>query len=420
MWVYLNRIRTMLKKLSYCITIIVILYSCKSRNAGDLNNSPSTGAWRGIIHTQGQELPFNFRIEKDNNNQIRVNLINGEENIPIDEVRIEGDSIYIPMHIFDADLVACFNEHEMTGYWRKNYAENYIIPFSAKHGETFRFFDQPAEIQVNIQGRWEVYFESNSGKKLAVGEFYQKGNNIHGTILRPSGDYRYLVGEINGDQLYLSTFDGEHAYLLTGTINGDKISGDFYSGKTRHDIWSATRNDEIELTDAYSLAFLKEGYETVDFSLPDMNGNLVSLHDPRFENKVVIIQIFGTWCPNCMDETRFLADWYQKNKDKGVEIVAIAFERKDDINYARTRIEKLKKRFNVQYEFLFGGKSDKTYTARALPMLKGSISFPTLIVIDRSNKVRDIHTGFSGPGTGAYYNTYVEDFNSLMDEIILE
>ena len=410
----------MLKKLSYGIGLIVILISCQSRPTAERFNEPSNGMWRGIIHTQEQELPFNFRIAKDDKNQIQVSLINGEEKILIDEVRIEGDSIYIPMHIFDADLVAYFDDQEMTGYWRKNYAAGYVIPFTARHGETFRFIDQPSEIKVNIQGRWEVYFENSSGKKLAVGEFYQNGHNIKGTILRPSGDYRYLVGEIDGNQLFMSTFDGEHAYLFTATIDGDQIKGDYYSGKTRHDSWSATRNDDIELTNAHSLTYLKEGYETVDFSLPDLNGNLVSLQDPKFQNKVVIIQIFGTWCPNCMDETRFLSEWYLNNKDKGVEIVAIAFERKDDLNYARTRIDKLKKRFNVQYEFLFGGKSDKTYTSKALPMLKGNVSFPTMIVIDRSNKVRDIHTGFSGPGTGEYYTTFVEDFNSLMDEIIVE
>ncbi len=410
----------MMNKIFIFSCLIMILFACQPEKGAEVVRSPSTGIWRGIIHTQGQELPFNFSLEMNNMDQIQISLINGEENIPINEVEIKDDSIYIPMHIFDADLVASFSDHEMKGYWRKNYAEDYRIPFTARHGETFRFIDKPGKVQVNIQGRWEVYFENSSGKKLAVGEFYQDGSNITGTFLRPSGDYRFLVGEVDGNTLFMSTFDGEHAYLFTGTIEGDQINGDFYSGKTRHDTWSATRNDEIKLADAHSLTYLKEGYEIVDFSLPDMNGNTVSLQDPKFQNKVVIIQIFGTWCPNCMDETKFLSNWYLDNNGRGVEIVAIAFERKDDLNYARTRIEKLKKRFNVQYDFLFGGKSDKSYTRKALPMLEGSISFPTLIVIDRAKKVRDIHTGFSGPGTGAYYDTFVEEFNILMEEVLTE
>ena len=410
----------MINKILIYISLVLFMFSCQSKKGAEVINSPSAGLWRGIIHTQGQELPFNFSLEKNDMDQIQVSLINGEEKILIDDVKIRDDSIFIPMHIFDADLVASFNEHEMTGYWRKNYAEDYLIPFTARYGDTFRFFDKPKEVRVNIQGRWEVYFENSSGKKLAVGEFYQNGSNVTGTFLRPSGDYRFLAGEVDGNQLYMSTFDGEHAYLFTATIEGDHMNGDFYSGKIRHDTWSAVRNDEIKLADAHSLTYLKDGYETVDLSLPDMNGNPVSLQDPKYQNKVIIIQIFGSWCPNCMDETKFLSKWYLDNKDRGLEIIAIAFERKDDLNYARTRIEKLKKRFNVQYDFLFGGKSDKTYTRKALPMLEGSISFPTMIVIDRSKKVRDIHTGFSGPGTGAYYDTFVEEFNILMEEILTE
>ena len=84
-----------------------------------------------------------------------IKLKNGEEEILIDDSRITGDSIYIPMHIFDADLVASISDVEMKGFWRKNYAKDYIIPFSAKHGETFRFMDQPVSTGVNIEGKWE-------------------------------------------------------------------------------------------------------------------------------------------------------------------------------------------------------------------------------------------------------------------------
>jgi peroxiredoxin len=378
------------------------------------------GDWRGIIHTQGQELPFNFSLDLDHNQNLEVVLINGAEKIPITETEIINDSIFIPMHIFDADLVASFSKNEMRGFWRKNYAEDFFVPFSASYGGGFRFIDQPGEAQVNISGRWEVYFHNASGKSLAVGEFSQVGNKVSGTFLRPSGDYRYLIGEVEGQKLYLSTFDGEHAYLFTATVHGDQMEGDFYSGKTRHETWSAERNEDIELPGGHLQTFLREGYETVDFKLPDLNGNLITLGNPKFDKKVVIIQIFGTWCSNCMDETRFLSEWYNKNKDRGVEIVAIAFERKDDFQYAKSRIVKLKKRFNIQYEFLFGGNSDKSSTFQALPMLKGTVSFPTTIFIDRSGKVRRIHTGFTGPGTGEHYHQFVKEFNVFMSELLGE
>jgi len=410
----------MFRQLTFHTLVLLILFSCQNRQQTREPMLPASGNWRGIIHTQGQTLPFNFRIEHGSTGGIELVLINGEEELPVQDIRISQDSIFIPMHIFDAQLLARFSNGEMKGYWIKNYAEDYAIPFSAQHGATFRFVDQPQPSEVNLTGRWEVYFENDSGKRLAVGEFNQEGNNIRGTFLRPSGDYRYLVGEMDRNALYLSTFDGEHAYLFTGLVSNDSISGDFYSGKSRHEKWTAIRNESITLQDAHTLSYLKEGYTTLDFELPDLNGNPVTLNDPKYENKIVIVQVFGTWCSNCMDETRFLSDWYNENKDRGVEIIALAFERKDDLDYARTRIEKLKTRFNIQYDFLFGGQNDKSYRTKALPMLEGAVSFPTMIIMDRAKNIRDIHTGFSGPGTGEHYTDFVSEFNTFMDNLIEE
>jgi hypothetical protein len=68
---------------------------------------------------------------------------------------------------------------------------------------------------------------------------------------------------------------------------------------------------EGDLTGTYDIVFselthLREGHTTFDFSFPDVYGRLVSLHDQRYKNKVVIVTIGGTWCPNCMDEASFL------------------------------------------------------------------------------------------------------------------
>lgn len=409
----------MFQKKSLHIFILFLLFSCQSK-VSDRHELPLQGDWRGVLHTQEVEIPFHFNILYSPDEEIQITLINGKEEIPITNARFEGDTLHIPMHIFDADIMAAFHEREMNGYWRKNYAEGYRIPFTASYGQAFRFLQHPEEPEVDITGRWEVYFESSTGKKLAIGEFEQEGNQVSGTFLRPAGDYRYMVGEIGRRNFYLSTFDGEHAYLFHGTVRDDTIKGDFYSGKSRHEKWSAFRNETVELPDRQKLSFLKEGYESLEFNLPDMNGNYINLNDPLFKGKTVIVQIFGTWCPNCMDETKFLSDWYRRNKDRGVEIVAIAFEKKNDYEYARSRIEKLKKRFDIKYNFLFGGKSDRSSTAEVLPMLEGTVSFPTTIFIDRTGKVRKIHTGFSGPGTGEHYTEFVKEFNEFMDELIDE
>jgi thiol-disulfide isomerase/thioredoxin len=174
------------------------------------------------------------------------------------------------------------------------------------------------------------------------------------------------------------------------------------------------------LTNANELTYLKEGYDQIEFSFPGLDGKPVTLQDEKYQNKVVMLQIFGTWCPNCMDETKFYADWYDKNKDKGVEIIGLAYEAKDDFEYAKARVEKMKQKYNVGYDYVIAGIYDKEAAAKTLPMLNHVLSFPTTIFIDKKGKVRRIHTGFSGPATGKYYEEFVDEFNSFMNTLINE
>jgi thiol-disulfide isomerase/thioredoxin len=401
------------------ILFLSCLWSCKNRDdrAAEI---PEAGTWRGILHLQGQELPFNFQVNHLDPG-LEMIMMNGEELIRLDEPTFSGDSIRIPMHIFDTQIVAEYCTGSMEGHWVKNYLEDYVIPFSATSGKSFRFTEDPVMPPYDINGRWEVYFLSGSDSSLAIGVFRQHQTQLEGTFLLTTGDYRYLAGEVEGDSLRLSTFDGEHAYLFKSRIvSQDTMRGIFWSGKTWNQPWMAIRNPAISLPDAESLTFLKPGYDRIDFKLSDMGGRMVSMEDPRFTDKVVIIQLFGTWCPNCMDETRFLSPWYNTNRQRDIEIIAIAFERKDDINYARERITRMKERFNINYEFLFGGRSEKSVAASVLPMLNTVVSFPTMIIIDKKGKVRRIYTGFSGPGTGVQYKKFVEEFDQFMDRILDE
>jgi thiol-disulfide isomerase/thioredoxin len=399
--------------------VMLFSASCreKTETAGRL---PREGIWRGTICIQDQELPFNFQLYH-RNESLEIELINRGERILLDNIILSEDSIIIPMHIFDTSIRARYSDGSMAGIWQKNYLDDYVVPFRANFGEKYRFSSDPHPATADFEGRWEVYFLDGTDSTLSVGVFRQQGNLLEGTFLNPTGDYRYLEGEVDGDSLKLSTFEGEHAYLFKAGMEGDgKLSGMYWSGKTWSQPWIARRNPDINLPDPDSLTFLKPGFDRIKFELPDLEGCTVTLDDPAFSNKVIILQIFGTWCSNCMDETRFLSAWYERNRDGGVEIIAIAFERKDDLDYARDRIMRMKERFGINYKFLFGGRSDKQAAAEVLPMLNTVVSFPTTIFIDREGKVRKIHTGFSGPGTGKYYDQFVEEFNLFMDKLLSE
>ncbi|MFD2245633.1 peroxiredoxin family protein [Pontibacter ruber] len=395
--------------------------SCTSSTSGEQSLKP--GFWRvGLQSQQGKEIPFVMEAKEENGKTV-LYLINGEERILVDDIKQENDSLKIRLHIFDADLIAKVDGDKMNGrFVRNDLATPYSVPFTAEHGKKNRFKENPAPADFNYDGKWEVVFTPKEGNSYkAVGVFQQKDNYLTGTFLTETGDYRYLEGQVDGKELNLSTFDGNHAYLFTATPTDENtLKGDFYSGMVGYESWTAKRNENAQLASADTLTYLKEGYESLEFTFPNLEGKQVSLADPKYKGKVVLVQLLGSWCPNCMDETKFLAPYYQKNKDRGLEIIGLGFERSPEFEKAADRLKKMQERLDVDYDLLVAGTSDKEAAAKALPALNHVMSFPTTIFIDRQGKVRKIHTGFSGPGTGKYYEEWVADFNKTMDQLLAE
>jgi len=409
-----------MKRLLAAFALIGMLVSCASERESTV--SLKTGIWRATIDIQGHNLPFNFELVNDKQGGYDIFIRNAAEKLLLDEVSVKHDSIDIVLHIFDANIKAKITGDSLTGLFIKNYEKDYKIPFRAAYGQAFRF--EHPETQTNIpdfSGKYSVTFMHEKDTTLSIGVFEQQGDSVTGTFLTTTGDYRYLQGNIVNDTLHLSTFDGNHAYLFTATKTSENtLSGEYLSGKTWRETWTAERNKNASLPDAESLTYLKEGYEKIEFTFPDIDGKPVRLSDEKYSNKVVILQLFGTWCPNCMDETKFLAPWYQQNKQRGIEIIGLAYERKDDFQYASERVKKMISKLGVEYDFVIAGTNDKEKASLTLPMLNKVVAFPTTIFIGKDGKVKKIHTGFEGPGTGIYYEQFIQHFNETVNELLNE
>ncbi len=400
-------------RILYSFIGLVLFVSCQKPAA-----EFKTGIWRGIIEMQGQQLPFNFEVTKEESGY-KVYLKNAEEKLVQDEVTIIGDSVKITMLIFDIELRAKIDGDKLQGFYFKNYDPDFKLPFTAIQGEDFRFV-KLSEATTNFSGTYQLQFKDEKETYPSVGIFNQDRNHVTGTFLTPTGDYRYLEGNVVGEKLLLSTFDGNHAFLFSAIRTGDSLSGDYYSGKKSHETFKGIKNEKAQMPDADSLTFLKKGFDKISFSFPDVDHNMISPSDEKYQGKILILQIFGTWCPNCMDETKFLTQWYNENKERGVEILGLAYERKADFEYASGRVKKMKEKLSVPYDFVIAGTNDKEKAAETLPMLNKVIAFPTTIFIGRDGKVKHIRTGFEGPGTGVYYERFKERFNQVVNELLAD
>src|SRR5688572_32350676 len=193
-----------------------------------------------------------------------------------------------------------------------------------------------------------------------------------------------------------------------------------WQGLASHSTVKARRNVDATLEGAGPSTKLKDQTSRFDFTFRDVDGNEVSLHDEKFRGKVVVVSLGGSWCPNCHDEAMFLVPFYKEYRPKGVEIIALMFERHGEFERAAQAVRGYRKDLGIQFPTLIAGLSETEDASKALPMLSGIYGYPTTLIIDRKGVVRDTHVGFSGPATGRHYDEYVAEFRALIDQLVAE
>ncbi|CAN5487140.1 hypothetical protein BH11BAC2_BH11BAC2_01450 [soil metagenome] len=373
------------------------------------------GMWRATLALPDASLPFNFDLLSENGKNFVV-IRNANERIRCDDVTISGDSIFIKFPVYDSEIRAKVERKVMNGVWinrgRKGSPQ---IPFQAVHGVTNRFFISHGPV-ASAEGRWETWFDPGTpDSSLAIGVFTQTDEKVKGTFLTETGDHRYIEGVMDGDSLKMSVFDGSHCWLYLAKVSASSMDGMFYSGNHFKGKFHAVRNNDVALRNPDAITTVSG---LLNFRFADADSNLVSLTDPPYRNKPVIIQILGTWCPNCMDETAFLSAYYNEHKADGFEVIGLAFERFPDFATSSANVKRMIKRYKVEYPVLIAGVSGADNVMKTLPAIKNFISFPTTLFVDRNGRVVKVHAGFSGPATGPAYEEFKAGFNQKMNLLL--
>jgi thiol-disulfide isomerase/thioredoxin len=392
--------------------------------------SIKAGTYRVALQLPGGELPFGLDLEREGPNWVAY-VLNDPERLKVSEVTVKNSHLEIRMPGFENRLTADATAGGLKGevIVSKAGAKEQHIPLRAAYNQTYRFFPpnagpaQPPAAGPDVSGRWSVTFADEAGAtEIAIGEFSQQRDLVTGTILTDNGDHRYLAGQVRGDEFYLSTFDGAHAFLYKAKIVAPEgtLAGDFWSGTAYHERFTGKRDPKAALPDAYTVTNMRPGVKKFDFAFPDLAGNTVASSDPKFKDKVLIIALAGSWCPNCHDEAAFLEPLYRDYREKGLEVVSLMFEHFGDFERAVAATERFRRHYGIEYTTLIAGISDKDDASKKLPMLDRVYAFPTMIVVDRSGEVRKIHTGFTGPATGEHYTDFVAEFKHSLDQLLAE
>lgn len=401
-----------LQKILTSIPCLLLLFCAHAQKAIDF-----AGKWRGEFALRPWiSVPFNFEITKTGT----VLLLNAEEKFETGQISLSDDSLFISLDQFDNELAFIARKNKLTGVLRKQDHSAVLLPVVAEKNNNTRFTENKSLPAKNIAGTYDLEFTFESGKtERSVAVFSQKGKQLTGTFLKESGDSRFLQGITEGDTFYLSSFIGSTPGYYTGTVNDDgTITGEQIGSRVRH-AFKGKRDDNAALPDPYKESSDSARQVMKLFSFPDVEGNIISLSDEKFRDKVVIIPITGTWCPNCIDEAAFLSPWYKENQKRGVEIITIHYERQNDTAYYRKVMNRFRKRFDIRYDQIFGGMSSSD-TVRASLQLPGFTAFPTTLFIDKKGRLAKMHSGYSGPATGKFYDDFKREFNAEVDKLLKE
>jgi thiol-disulfide isomerase/thioredoxin len=372
------------------------------------------------------ELPFNFEVTYTSPEKFYIDFINGSERIKCDSIRFGRDrttardtyNFYFPE--YQSYIHAEVRGAVMQGYWCVTTKENYRIPFVADAGRPYRFTSLKVPPTGDISGRWATLFDINSDNpEKAVAEFKQDGNHLSGTFRTETGDYRFLEGTVQGRKFWLSCFDGSHAFLFSGNIAKDSLIGEFRSGKGKPSLWTSWRDNKFDLGSPDTLTHLVEG-KTLSFKFNTPDGQVLQYPGASFDNKITILTIMGTWCPNCRDEQIFLRDFLIENPElaQQMHVLGASFERHKDIAAANVQLAQYRKVMNLSHDIVYAGKANKEAAASVFPVLDKVMAFPTMIIIDKKGKIKRVHTGFDGPATSKYAD-FKADFKALIQQLII-
>jgi thiol-disulfide isomerase/thioredoxin len=378
------------------------------------------GPWRAALDLAGGELRFGVRLER-RAGRLAGELCNGDRCQPFSAVALRGDSLVLEMTDYASAITARVADDSLTGIYRNvgNRGPR-VIPFRAARGTWPAVRAGP-----RLLGRWDASWIGDFGTTPRVIELRNGAAGLEGTIISNTGDYGHFAGTAKGDSFAIAHFDGSYVYLLTGTLGGggdapDTLRGVFHAGLRSQTPWIAVRSSGKPHLKALTQNTQADTTRPFRFAFPDLEGRVVTERDPRFRDKVVVVDVFGTWCPTCHDAAPELVRLYRKYRGRGLEMVGLAYEVSGDTAVDRRQVRRYREKFGIPFTLLLAGISDTEAAAATLPQLQGFTSFPTTIFLGRDGRVRRIHAGFYGPATGAQHANQVRAWEAEVERLLAE
>lgn len=390
--------------------VLLALLAAASRQAPSLE-----GRWRGALDLAGGTLPFEVRFERERG-QLFAMICNGPSCDTRAAVSVRSDSVVLDIADFAATVTLARRADSLVGMYRNvgNRGPR-AIPFRASRGSWPRSTAPSA-----LLGSWDAWFLSDGRRSPRVFQFRNGPEGLEAAFLANSGDYGLFWGGAAGDSFHVARFDGTFVLLLEGRLDGDTLRGTYHAGLRTQTPYVAVRSTGAPHLVAPTALTTADTTNPFRFAFPDLQGRLVDQDDSRLKGKVLLVDIFGSWCSSCHEAMPDLIELHRTYHARGLEIVGFGYEVSSDSAEANRLIRRFRDKFGAPWLLLRAGLNVVEETAATLPQLRGFSAYPTTIFVGRDGRIRQVYAGFRGPATGAQHTRQIEDYRRLIESLLAE
>jgi len=374
-----------------------------------------TGLWDAAVRVNDVDVPF--RIEfSGSGHDVKGSFFNGDERVTSTSGTFENGALVLSFDEYETKLEAKLADGVLEGQYLRG-TRGAPYPFHAK-----RFTPSAADAAnvPAVAGLWNVQVKSAKGESAWQLIVRQSGAEASAAILRVDGDTGTLTGRYADGKFVLSHFSGARPLRLELTPQAD---GTLTVVQNNEKPLIAVRSEVArakglpEPSDPSQFTSVKDPTEPLRFNFPDLNGRNVSNTDERFRGKVVLVNITGSWCPNCHDEVPFLVELYREYHGRGLEIVGLSFEEAAQLKNP-TRLKAFMKRYGVEYTVLLAGEPKEA--PEKLPQAVNLNSFPTTFFVGRDGRVRGVTAGFPGKASGKFHDEAKAEVVARIEKMLAE
>lgn len=375
-----------------------------------------SGLWNAtVLNLEGDPVAFQLELKRSGNDW-QGSLVNGSDQMPSTKGHFQKNRLRLEFDYWDGVLEAEFHNGVLDGAFTRRYRkETRVRKFHAQRQALRRPHEKPA---MDVTGEWILdTVEKDGTQTIYRAQFRQSADRVQATLIPVSGDTGLLIGYVSGKDMEVSRFDGIRVSLLKCSLNAEGVlQGTLDSSATVKGYRAGKA--PILPPDALTYTRVRNPGEPFRFAYPDLNGTMVSWDDVRFKNKVLLVTITGSWCPNCHEEAPFLIELYRRYHERGLEIVALAFEYTGETERDVRQLRIFANKYAMPYPVLLAGTTEDAETK--LAQLENFGAYPTTLFIGRDGRVRAVHAGFDGPATGARHAELKQEMEERVQRLLGE